>query len=55
MAEEIKCTKCGSSNHIKAGWNWRHGKKDAQRRRCKDCGRIFIASGKASQEESMNG
>ena len=38
----IKCTKCGSKNWIKAGLNWRSGIKNVQKRRCKDCGRIFV-------------
>lgn len=41
---KIRCTKCGSDNWIKAGWGWRKGKKDVQRYRCKNCGRIFVLS-----------
>jgi transposase-like protein len=39
---EVKCTKCGSTNHIKAGWGWRNGRKDVQKYRCKTCGKVFV-------------
>ncbi len=42
IEKEIKCTKCGSSKWIKAGWAWRGGKKNVQRHRCCDCGKLFV-------------
>lgn len=40
--DNVRCKRCGSENWAKAGLQWRNSKKDVQRRRCKDCGRIFV-------------
>ena len=37
----IKCTKCGAENWVRAGLDFRKGIRNVQRRRCKDCGKIF--------------
>jgi len=40
--EPIKCNRCGSTDFIKVGFNWRGGKKNVQRYRCRKCGKIFV-------------
>lgn len=40
--DKVRCTKCGSSNYIKAGRGWRHGLNNIQKRRCTDCGIIYV-------------
>ena len=37
----VNCTKCGSENWVKTGLDYRDGVRNVQRRRCKDCGKIF--------------
>jgi transposase-like protein len=45
-----KCNKCGSTKNIKAGLGWRKGKRDVQRYRCLDCGKIFLEPDKDKGE-----
>lgn len=42
MELEIKCNRCGSKNYIYAGWGWRKGIKNVHRRRCCNCGKIYV-------------
>lgn len=37
----VKCDECGSENNLKSGKEWRKRKKNIQRYRCKDCGKLF--------------
>jgi len=44
----MKCSKCGSDNLIRHGWQWRLDKDEpykVQRYRCNDCGRFTLHSG----------
>jgi transposase-like protein len=43
----VKCTKCGAENNIKTGFQWRKGKRDVQRYRCKECGKVFVLKDQA--------
>ncbi len=38
----VKCSGCGSSNWIGAGWTWRDGAKNVHMHRCLDCGKKFV-------------
>ncbi len=52
MVIEIKCTKCGVSNYYKTGFSWRNGKRDVQRYRCRNCGKVFVLRDNPMKEGS---
>lgn len=38
----IVCKRCGSDEYANSGLQWRNGEKNVQRRRCKNCGYIYV-------------
>lgn len=49
MQVEIKCTECGSTEYVKAGFDIK-ARKEIQRYRCKKCKKIFRVDDKTEDK-----